>query len=55
MNTNVQYESSEFNSLDDARDFARLHTRIILDKGYYYARISCANCDMFLECMHPPS
>jgi len=51
-----------FNTLDEARDFARKHARVVQYKDgsmikefYYYASIRCAKCKNFLECIHPKS
>ena len=53
-------QEAEFATLDDARDFARKHARIVqykeetmIKEFYYYCTISCVKCEHFLECIHP--
>ena len=55
-------QEADFQTLDDARDYARKYARIVpykdgtmINEFYYYARISFSKCDEFLECIHPPS
>ena len=59
-NTFGKDQEAEFATLDDARDFARKHARIVqykegseIKEFYYYVKINCPKCDSFLECIHP--